>query len=302
MNIGLINIEPKIFNTAYMLIAAYHKGRGDLIAWWSPLTDRQFDHIYCSSIFDFTDKSEVPGRAICGGTGFDVTSRLSQRIEGAELDYSIYSKCDRSIVRFSQGCPRRCPWCVVPEKEGKIRPTSPKNLNPKGKYIVVNDNSFFANPNWRDAISQLRKWGQIVDIQQGLDARLVTMEQCKQLLTLKHYKQIRIAWDDPAEHLVPKLKEIITVIKPYKLMCYVLIGFNSTEQEDLYRVETLRDLKIDPFVMPYDKNDLYQKAFARWVNRKAILKKVKWEDYKGRVAAQESAGCGWKKRQGNKCG
>ena len=66
MRIGLIDIEPKIYNTAYMQIAAYHKARGDTVAWWSPLTDRQFDHVYCSSLFDYTDKSEVPARAICG--------------------------------------------------------------------------------------------------------------------------------------------------------------------------------------------------------------------------------------------
>jgi len=94
---------------------------------------------------------------------------------------------------------------------------------------------------------------------------------------------------------VPKLKEIIKIIKPYKLMCYVLIGYwDGTESEDLRRVETLRDLGIDPFVMPYDKSDLYQRAFARWVNRKAIFKKVKWQDYFQRVIEQEAAGCGWK--------
>ena len=65
-------------------------------------------------------------------------------------------------------------------------------------------------------------------------------------------------------------------------MCYVLIGFNSTKKQDLWRIEELRKLKIDPFVMPFNKSDRYQKDFARWVNHKAIYRKVKWEDYNKR--------------------
>jgi len=296
MRIGLMDIEPKVFNTAYMQIAAYHKQRGDTVGWWSPLTDSQFDHVYCSSLFDFTitDESEVPDRAICGGTGFNIHSRLPAAIEACDYDYSLYPECDRSFVWFSRGCNRKCPWCVVPAKEGKIHPVKHKRLNPKGKYIIVQDNNFFANPDWELAIRQLQKWGQPVDMQ-GVDCRDMSIYRCEQLLTLKHHKQIKIAWDSPYENLEPKLQVIIQHIKPWRLMCYVLIGFNSTEQQDLYRVETLRDLGIDPFVMPYHKKDLYQKAFARWVNHKAIFKKVKWQDYKSRVYSQEAAGCGWHK-------
>jgi len=292
MKIGLINIEPKIFNTAYMQIAAYHKRQVDAVDWWLPLIDKQFDHLYCSSLFDYTDKSQVPERAICGGTGFDITSRLSKRMESCDLDYSIYPDCDRSFIWFSRGCIRRCPWCVVPEKEGNIHPVRRKELNPKGRYIVVMDNNFFANPEWRNAVSFLGTYP--IDLQ-GVDARLLDKEKCEALNSLRYWrnKQIKIAWDDPKQDLEPKLREIIRIIKPYKLMCYVLIGFNSTETEDLYRVETLRNLGIDPFIMPYNKKDLYQKAFARWVNHKAIFKKVKWQDYNSRVLQSESIGRGW---------
>ena len=64
-------------------------------------------------------------------------------------------------------------------------------------------------------------------------------------------------------------------------MFYVLIGFNTTEKEDLYRVEILRKLNVEQFVMPFDKFNQYQKNFARWVNHKAIFKSVKWEEYRG---------------------
>lgn len=76
---------------------------------------------------------------------------------------------------------------------------------------------------------------------------------------------------------------MIKYVKPYKIMCYVLIGFNSTEAQDLYRVKTIDGLGMDPFVMPYNKSDAYQKAFARWVNMRAIFKTCSWEDYKRKV-------------------
>ena len=112
---------------------------------------------------------------------------------------------------------------------------------------------------------------------------------------LKHHKQIKIAWDNTKEEkaVTSGITKLTKYIKPYRIMCYVLIGFNSTEAEDLHRVKILRKLKIDPFVMPYNKKDLYQKKFARWVNHKAIFKSVKWQDYKRRVELQESAGTGW---------
>lgn len=295
--VGLINIEPKIVNTAYMQISQYHKQKDDFVEWWTPLEHRQFDVVYCSSIFDYTNKSEIPDDVICGGTGFDVTSRLSKMMENCDYDYSIYPKCRKSFLWFSRGCPRNCPWCVVPEKEGGIHPVPVKNLNPRGEYIVVCDNNFFANPEWKRAIRCLQSLKLSCDFQ-GIDVRSITKHQVLALTRLRHYKQIKFAWDVPGDErkVLAGIKCMVKYIKPYKLMCYVLIGYpgNSTEDDDLHRVETLRSLGIDPFVMPYDKYDLYQRSFARWVNQKAIFKKVKWDDYRGRVREQELQGTGWK--------
>ena len=279
MRIGLINIEPKIVNTAYMQISQYHKQKGDSVEWWTPLEHRQFDVVYCSSLFDFTDKSQIPKDVICGGTGFNINSKLSKYMEQCDYDYSLYPDCDYSIVWFSRGCIRNCPFCCVRQKEGYIHPVEPKPLNIKSKYIAVQDNNFFANTGWLKAIKYLFSTELLIDFNSGIDARILTEQQGKILSRLRLYKQIKIAWDNPKEDLLPKLKQIIGWIPAYKLMCYVLIGYWSTPEEDLYRVETLRKLKIDPFVMPYNKKDPYQKAFARWVNHKAIFKTVKWRFY-----------------------
>ena len=300
MEVGLIDIEPKIYNTAYMQIARYHKDKGDTVEWWLPITHGLFDRVYCSSIFDFTDKSILPLVVTTGGTGFDIKRRLPPEIEACDYDYSIYPKCRASYLWFSRGCIRDCPWCVVPEKEGNIHTVAvPTNLNPNGEYIVVQDNNLFANKKWRYAIKYLLEEPmQPVDFQ-GVDVRILTKDMCHALRKLKHHKQIKIAWDNPREDIREHLKRVLRFIPYYQLMCYVLIGYDSSEAEDIYRVNTLQAMGISPFVMPYNRSDLYQRSFARWVNHKAIFKKVKWEDYRGRVQKQEAAGCGWR-RIGNK--
>lgn len=278
MKIGLYNLEPKIVNSAMMRVSNYHKNLGDDVEMYSPIFHSTYDMIYAFSIFTFTPKSYIRIDMVKGGTGFDIKTKLPKEIEQEDYDWSIYPDCNFSIIWFSKGCIRDCPFCVVREKEGFIKSVEPKNLNPKGKYIKVMDNNFFANPKWMDAIKQLQEWNQPVDFQ-GVDVRILTKKMCKSLNTLKHKKQIKIAWDNPRDNLLPNLRELIKYMKPYKLMCYVLIGFWSTPEEDLYRIEKLRKLKIDPFVMPYNKKDPYQKRFARWVNHKAIFKSVKWKEY-----------------------
>ena len=91
---------------------------------------------------------------------------------------------------------------------------------------------------------------------------------------------IHTAWDNPKQNLTDKIKLICKYIKPYKIMIYVLIGFDSTQEQDYYRVMKIKELNCNPFVMPYNKKDQYQKRFARWVNHKAIFKTVDWKDYR----------------------
>lgn len=290
MRIATYNLEPKIVNTAIMQIWQWARENGHEVEHYNHLQHDSYDRIYAASLFKFTPKNYVTSDMICGGTGFDVKSRLPPEIEACGYDYNAYPSGDQawrgkapySIVRFSIGCyfqPGIHPYCIVPFKEGCIRAVEPRNLNPDGKWIMVNDNNFFASPKWPEAIKQLKEWAQPVDFQ-GVDARLIDEEQIEALLSLKHYKRIKVAWDNPKENLAPKLEFMAGRIRPDNIMCYVLIGYWSTPQEDLARVMKMREIGINPFVMPYNKFDTYQKRFSRWVNRKAIFKSVEWQDYK----------------------
>lgn len=281
MRIGLYNLEPHINNSAMMQVSQYHKDQGDEVHMYYPLYHDWYDKVYAFSLFDFTPKDYVRSDMVCGGTGFDISSKLPFEIEESDLDYSIFPDCDYSIIWFSRGCIRNCPFCVVRQKEGYIKPVEPKNLNPHGKYIKVMDNNFFANPKWRESVDKLLEWNQPIDMQ-GFDIRIFDEEQGTALQSLKHYKSFKFAWDNPREResVLNGVELLLDFIKPSKLMCYVLIGFWSTPDEDLERVMTLwDDYKIHSFVMPFDKFDVYQRRFARWCNNKIIFKSCSWSDY-----------------------
>jgi hypothetical protein len=279
MIVNLIDVDGITFpNLALMKISSYHKQKGDEVDWHDPLFS-QPDLCYASKLFTYTnDYDYFPScKVIKGGTGYDVKSKLPEEIEQCDPDYTIYNK-DFSLQLFSRGCIRKCKFCVVPEKEGCLRPVKPMEINPNGQYVEILDNNFFANPEWKKSVDWIINNGQPVNIH-GIDIRIMTKDHADALNEMKHLNYIKIAWDNPKHNMLAKLLEITDWIKAYKFLCYVLIGYDSTPLEDLYRVEALRMLGICPFVMPYDKNDDYQKRFARWVNRHAIFKAVAWEDY-----------------------
>lgn len=292
MNIGLIDVDGHNFpNFALMKISAYHKAKGDSVEWAMPLMAESYDLIYKSKIFTFTpdpDATAWPCDVIRGGTGYDIASRLPDEIEASRLmDYDIYPNYDFSIQFLSRGCIRNCPFCLVQQKEGFIKPVDPVDLNPRGHHIEVLDNNFFANPEWKEAIKYLMESGQKVNLH-GVDVRIMNEEQAFYLNRLRILKNIHIAWDLPSLDLTDKLKEVIKYLKAWKLTCYVLVGYNSTVEQDLYRLERLRELRIRPFVMPYrdyegrQKPTQYTKDLAHWANRPELFNTCTFAEFSPR--------------------
>jgi hypothetical protein len=279
--IGLLDIDSKMPNLALMKLKSYYGDEAKMI---SPIEAWSYETVYASKLFNYSVLPSLPQRADIGGTGYNIKAKLPEFVEKCQPDYSIYPRGTVSMQRYSTGCIRHCPFCVVSEKEGNpVTPSEPLNLNPNGKWIYLLDNNFFASPNWLESIKHLIASNQPVSFE-GVDIRILNEEHINWLSKVKLRGRskhcISIAWDNPKDDVLPNIKNLIKVIKPAKVKCYVLIGFWSSPDEDLYRVERLRELDIDPFVMPFNKEDKYQRRFARWVNRRAIFDKVKWENYK----------------------
>lgn len=294
IKVGLIDVDGHNFpNFALMRIAAWHKAQGDSVEWANPLLGGGYDRVYQSKIFTFT--SDAPnyfwGRdceIIKGGTGYDIGSTLAPEIEqSTKMDYSIYPQHDYSVQFFSRGCIRRCPFCLVREKEGLIHPVEPVDLNPNGRHIEVLDNNFFANPEWKSAVEYLRRVNQPVNLR-GVDVRIMDEEQAFYLNQMRLYKSICIAWDLPQLDLTDKLKEVTKYLKPYKLACYVLVGYDSTVEQDMFRIETLRSFGIKPFVMPYrdyenkQQPSQYARDLAQYVNKPMVFKSCSFAEFSPR--------------------
>lgn len=278
--IGILT-DSIIANIPLMKIAAHFKLK-ESVSWYMPLLHNKYSKIYYSKIFNYTSKIDREEEMDVGGTGYSLIKKLPSSIDRLDPDYSIYPEIDYSLQYYSRGCPRKCKFCVVPNKEGGIHKVKPMKLNRNGKYIKVLDNNFFANKQWKESMSHLIKCMQPVSFDSGIDIRLFNDDQGEALKKIRIHKYLYIAWDNPAEDLTNKIELLKKYIRPYKITVYVLIGFNSTAEEDYYRVMKIKELKCNPFVMPYDKYNEYQKNFSRWVNRKPIFKSVPWKEYKNK--------------------
>lgn len=296
--IGLIDFDGKIVNLALMKLSTYYKAQGAEIV-LNPASPAQVDKVYCSVIFSKNrDKAARLATVFSdiefGGTGWSLDRELPPEIEAMKPDYGLYTVdaiADRiggimtrkkkiekaaTIVNAgigftSRGCVRTCPFCVVPRKEGGLKSIGEiKDLiNPRSNVLILLDNNLTADPDCLAKLREIKERGLIVDITQGIDVRTMTPEIAKALAEVKHLRSIHYAWDMPG-HEAAVMNGIETLsrhIKKWKHLCFTLVGFNSTFEEDCYRFRKLTETGVDPFIMVYNQStDARLKHFARWVN------------------------------------
>ena len=299
MRVGLHDAErdylkhKRFPNYALMKISAYHKARGDSVEWWDPITSHTFDLIYSRKIFDFTPENPyLPPSAIRGGTGYTdipINQTLPPEIDAAFPDYSIYPECDYAIGYITRGCPNNCPWCVVPAKEGGIKPYRAweQIVRPDTKKLVLMDNNILASEYGILQLESLIGTGYEIDLNQGMDARLVTDRIAGILARLKWIRFIRFSCDQiPQIEAIERAAELLEGYgkKPYNLFIYLLV--TKDVENAAYRVERLKRLKGISIYAQAERNDrkgiipnALQKEFAqRFVYGRCYLKES-WEEY-----------------------
>ena len=71
-----------------------------------------------------------------------------QEIDDMQPDLSIYPNLptDTSYGFLTRGCPNKCAWCVVPRKEGAIRPywDIDRVANRRKKVVLMDNNNILA--------------------------------------------------------------------------------------------------------------------------------------------------------------
>lgn len=124
MNVGLLPVDSNYPNLALMKLSSYHKSIGDNVEWYNVFG--HYDKVYMSKIFSYTPDYcyYINCDVEKGGTGYDIGKELPEIIDKMQPDYSIYPLIDKHTAYgfLTRGCPNKCKWCVVPLKEGNIRP------------------------------------------------------------------------------------------------------------------------------------------------------------------------------------
>jgi len=290
----LIDVDSKIPNLALMKLSTYYKLLGSEVelAYINNLPIKNYDSVYASIVFtknkfQISNILEKYPQAEIGGSGTENYNKiLPENIEHTIPDYELYNYNNRgkkfnyfkniSIGFTSRGCIRNCSFCIVNKKEGKIQDWSSiyEFWNKNHNTIMLLDNNFFANPNWKGHVNNILKENLFV-IENGLDIRLVTDETAYYISKIKFRnkartaKHIHFAFDNIKDEkvVVEGVKKLTKYIKPIYFVFYILVGYENTLEDDLYRINIIRNLGCRPYIMPYEKASPEQKILARYINQ-----------------------------------
>jgi hypothetical protein len=188
---------------------------------------------------------------------------------------------------LTRGCPRGCDFCHVASKEGKrsYKVADLSEFWDGQKHIVLCDPNILAYPDHIELLQQLADSKAKVNFNQGLDIRLVNDMNVEVLKRIR-LDGIHFAFDryQDKDIIVPRLRKFMeaTGYGRHKVSCYVLTNFDTTIEQDLYRINVLRELNIQQFVMIYDKEhcDSVYKKLQRWCNPFIFWKVPTFEDYR----------------------
>ena len=296
MKIGLVDVDSHNWpNLCLMKLSAYHKARGDSVEWWRP--EGRYDLVYKSRVFtDLYSRDTVnvanAERVITGGTGYGPGPNLPDKVEHICPDYTLYPQFPDVAYGFlTRGCPRNCGFCIVSGKEGRriVKAADLSEFWTGQREVKLLDPNLLACPDHEDLLDQLARSRAWVDFSQGLDIRLITPDNAA-LLNRVRTKAVHFAWDDPDQDLTPYFRrflELTNIRSDRRRRVYVLTNYGSTHEQDLYRVDTLRGMGYDPYVMVYDRPTAPRitRQLQRWVNNKRIFHTVEhFADYiSGRI-------------------
>lgn len=297
MNIGLLAVDSEFPNLALMKISTYHKMNGDSVSWYTPFDE--YDIVYMSKIFSFTEDYDQwitnANHIRKGGTGYDLSTSLPEEVEYQIPDYSIYPQIGNKTAYgfLTRGCPNKCKWCVVPRKEGNVRPyMDVDDIAVDGRTnLILMDNNILACDYGLQQIEKIIDKEYRVDFNQALDARLITDDIAKLLAKVKWLNQIRFGCDTPKQ--IKECERAMQMIdshrgKPASYLMYTMI--NSDFDESFKRLNYWRLYKrVRIVAQPFRDVDnpkqiipQWQKDLARWAMRREIYAVSEFKDYEPR--------------------
>ena len=310
MKVGLIDVDGHNYpNLSLMKLSAWHKQQGDSVEWYSPMFSGHMDRVYMSKVFSFTedfgyfiDADEI----IKGGSGYCIElvdgkeiyhserdKDLPYDVEHIYPDYSLYPEQtkDTAYGFLTRGCPRNCEFCHVAQKPADGRYSHKvadlSEFWDGQKNIVLCDPNILACPQHLELLQQLADSKAKVNFNQGLDIRLVN-DRNMEILKKIRLQSIHFAFDryQDKDIVEPRLRAFAEKTGYNKnkgrVMVYILCNYDTTLEQDIYRIQLCRELKFSPYPMIYDKEhaDPIYKKLQRWCNNFIFWKVPTFEEYK----------------------
>lgn len=325
MNIGLIDVDghhkkkkfgATVFpNLALGKLARWHLMQDDNVEWAQPINlfeQRHYDILYASKVFNFSpdvDFSQYSyDKLEKGGTGYDIHSSLPDEIDRLQPYYGFFPDVPKNTAYgfLTRGCSNKCPWCVVPKKEGVIRPYMDiEEIAIEGRnHVVLMDNNILAAGDY--AMQQLQKiidLGLRIDFNQAMDARLVTPEYAELLAKIKWIdSRIRFGCDTTSQ--IKSCERAMQMINDAgfkgEYFLYTMVGGKNDFAECYSRIhywwqrlQYFRQYHIgrpvyayaQPYRDPLNPNHIipqWQKDLAGWCNKRMIFCTVDFKDFSPR--------------------
>ena len=291
--IGLIAVDSNHPNLALMKISRWHKAQGDTVEWYNGID--HYDKVYAAKVFTFTPDFGYyinAGEVERGGTGYDIRKVLPPEVDRLQPDYTLYPQIDRktSYGFLTRGCCNQCKWCVVPQKEGNIRPyMDVDEIATEGRTnLILMDNNILASEYGLQQIEKIIRRGYKVDFNQALDARLVTEDVAKLLAEVRWLNQIRFGCDTPKQ--VAECEKAMALIDSHRLtpIRYILYTILIGSMHECYgRVSHFKgNNRVRIVAQPYrdfnNPNQIipeWQKDMARWANKHQVYASCDFMDY-----------------------
>jgi len=270
----LVAIDSKYPNLALAKIRTFYECKGyEVVENYKKLTQR-VEVVYVSCLFTWNlDKAltwlKCKSPVYLGGSGVNTFSQLPPEID------KVKPRINWGYT--SRGCVRRCPWCSVHVREGGFRVVG----DGKSKLVTLLDNNILADrTHFQKVAWQSLKYKIKVNFFQGLDYRFIDRITAKILQTMQH-ERLRLSFDEPKNYDgVDKAIFELDRVGIRQNTWFVLVGFNTSFNEDLARINFLRRRGQKVYLARFDfKRTPRNILLARWTQSFKYFHKLNFQDF-----------------------
>ena len=281
MLVNLLTDLPK-HNLALMRISAWHRAQGDEITLNSPQTP--CDLSYGSWFFNHKYHTDI-----AGGPAVNPELKLNGQFKDIPPDYDLYPNLDCSLGYTWASCPRTCGFCIVPKQHNpEIHHSIWDFHDTRFKKICLLNNNTFSDPQWRETFEEIWEAKLTIRDENGYDLRFIDEERVEALARTKFDGYFYLSWDknDDEDQIVKGLKLIKKQKLHNKCLIFVLVGYDTTLEQDIYRCQILHNMGFKPFIMIYNISHKRQlRHFRRMIHLRTYTRyphnhiRRAWQDY-----------------------